>query len=93
MTKTLSENMAKNKTFILALDLYEKWDKATLTAHLISASCAKNFGDRNSLLCLFTESAGSDILISDFGNDLSASTTSREKLEMTEVQASTKIDY
>ena len=85
--------MAKNKTFILALDLYEKWDKATLTAHLISASSAKNFGDRNSLLCLFTESAGSDILISDFGNDLSASTTSTEKLEMTEVQASTKIDY
>ena len=92
LTKALSENMAKNKIFMLTLDLYEKWDKATLTAHLISASCAKNFGDRNSSLCLFTESAGSNILISDFGNDLSTSTTSTVKLEMTEVQVSTKID-
>ena len=72
----LSEDMAKNKDFILTLDLYEKWYKTILTAHLISASYAKNFGDRNSLtLCLFTESAGTDKQVSDFVNDLSTSST------------------
>ena len=76
LTMALSENMAKNKDFILTLDLYEKWDETTLTAHLISASRAKNFGDRNSLtLCFFTESAGTDKQIFDFGNDLSTSST------------------
>ena len=76
LTMALSENMAKNKDFILTLDLYEKWDETTLTAHLISASCAKIFGDRNSLtLCFFTESAGTDKQVSDFGNDLSTSST------------------
>ena len=83
--------MDKNKDFILALDLYEKWDQTALTAHLISASCAKHFGDRNSLtLCLFAESAGTDILVSDFGNDLSTSTTSTEELEAAEVQVFAK---
>ena len=72
----LSENKAKNKDLILTLDLYEKWDETTLTAHLISASCAKNFGNRNSLmLCFFTESAGTDKQIFDLGNDLSTSST------------------
>ena len=64
----LSENMAKNKDFILTLDLSKKWDERTLTALLISASCAKNFGDRNSLtLCLFTESSWTDKHVFDFG--------------------------
>ena len=75
---TLPENMAKNKNFILTLDLYEKWDKITLTAHLIFASCAKNF--------VITESAETDILVSDFGNDLSTSATSTEELEAAEVK-------
>ena len=67
--------------------MYETWDKATITVHLISTSCAKIIGDRNSLtLCLFTESAGTDILVSDFGNDLSTSTTFTEELEAAEVQ-------
>ena len=83
----LSENTAKNKDFILTLDLYEKWDKTSLTAHLISASCVKNFGDRNSLtLCFLTESSGTDILASDFGNDLSTSATSTKELETAEVK-------
>ena len=43
LTMALSVNMTKNKDFLLILDLYEKWNKATLTPHLISASCAKNF--------------------------------------------------
>ena len=56
LTMALSENMAKNKNFILKLDLYEKWDKTTLIAYLISASCGKSFGDKTSLtLCLFKE--------------------------------------
>ena len=76
LTMALSEGMAKNKDFILTLDLYEKWNETTLTAHLISASCAKIFGDSNSLtLCLFTESAGKDKQVFDFGNDLSTSST------------------
>ena len=49
-------------------------NETTLTAHLISASFAKNFGDKNSLtLCFFTESAGPDKQVFDFGNDLSTS--------------------
>ena len=76
LTMALSKNMAKNKDFILTLDLYEKWDETTLTAHLISASCAKSFGDRNSLiLCFFTDSTGTDKQVFDFGNDLSTSST------------------
>ena len=72
LTMALSENMAKNKNFILKLDLYEKWDKTTLIAYLISASCGKSFGDKTSLtLCLFKEPAWADILVSGFGNDLS----------------------
>ena len=74
LTMTLSENMAKNKDFILTLDLHEKWDETTLTALQISASRAKNLGDRNSLtLCLFTESSETDKQVFDFGNDLSTS--------------------
>ena len=42
LTMALSKNMAKNKGFILTLDLYEKWNKTTLTVHLVSSSCAKN---------------------------------------------------
>ena len=88
---TLFKNMAKNKHFKLTLDLYEKWDETTLTAHLISASCAKNFGGRNSLmLCLFTGSVGTDIVVSDFGNDFSTSKTSTEKLEVVEIQVFSK---
>ena len=76
LTIALSENMAKYKDFILTLDLHEKWDETTLTAHLISTSCAKNFGHRNSLtLCLFTKSAGTDTQVFDFGNDISTSST------------------
>ena len=76
LTMTLSESMARNKDFILTLDLHEKWDETTLTAHLISLSCAKNFGDSNSLtLCLFTESAGTDKQVFDFGNDMSIFST------------------
>ena len=87
----LSENMIKNKDLILKLDMQEKWDKKTLTAHLISASCAKNSGHRNSLtLCLFTESAGTYIMVSDFGNDLSTSATFTEKLEAAEVKVFAK---
>ena len=72
----LSENMVKKKDFILTLDLYEKWDETTLTAPLISALCAKNFVDWNSLtLCLFTESAGTDKQVFDFGNDMSIFST------------------
>ena len=84
----LSEIIAKNKDFLLKSDLYENWDKATLTANLISASCAKNIGgDRNSLTFrLFTESAGIDILVSSFSKDLFTSTTSTEELEAAEVQ-------
>ena len=41
LTMALSENMAKNKDFILKLDLYEKWDKTALIAYLISAHVAK----------------------------------------------------
>ena len=68
LTMALSENMVKNKDFILTLDLSKKWDERTLTALLISASCAKNFGDRNSLtLCLFTESSWTDKHVFDFG--------------------------
>ena len=75
----------------MTLNLYEKWDKATLTAHLISASCAKNFGDWNSLaLCLFTESEGTNKLISDCGNELSTPSTSTEALEVTEVKVFAK---
>ena len=74
LTMALSENKAKNKDLILTLDLHEKRDETTLTAHLISASCAKNFGDKNSLmLYFFTESAGRDEQIFDFCNDLSTS--------------------
>ena len=76
LTMALSENMAKNKDFILTLDLYEEWHETALTAPLISVSCAKNFDDRNSLaLCLFTESAGTDKQVVDFGNDISTSST------------------
>ena len=76
VTMAFSENTAKNKDFTLTLDLYEKWNETTLTAHLISASCSKIFGDRNSLtLCFFTESAGTDKQVFDFGNDLSTSST------------------
>ena len=83
----LPEIIAKNKDFLLKSDLYENWDKATLTANLISASCAKNIGDRNSLTFrLFTESAGIDILVSSFSKDLFTSTTSTEELEAAEVQ-------
>ena len=65
LTLALSVNMAKDKDFILTLDLYEKWEKTTLTAHLVPASCAKNFGERNYLtLCLFTEYARIDKLVS-----------------------------
>ena len=66
LTIALPDNMVQNKAIIMTLNLYEKWDKTTLTAHLISASCAKNFGDWNSLaLCLFTESEGTKKLVSD----------------------------
>ena len=66
LTIALPDNMVQNKDIIMTLNLYEKWDKTTLTAHLISASCAKNFGDWNSLaLCLFTESEGTNKLVSD----------------------------
>ena len=37
-------------------------------------------------LCLLTESAGTDILLSDFGNGLSTSVTSTEELEATKVK-------
>ena len=61
--------MVKNRDFILTLKLYEKCDKKTLTAHLTSTSFAKSFVDRNSLtLCLLTESAGTDILVSEITN-------------------------
>ena len=70
---TLSENMAKNKNFILTY--------------------VKYFGDRNSLrLCLFTESVGTGILVSSFGNDVSTSTTFTQELEAAEVQLFAKID-
>ena len=76
LTKALSVNMDKNKDLILALDLDEKWDKTSLTAHLISASCAKSASDRNPLtLCLFTESSETNKQVLDFGNDLSSSST------------------
>lgn len=69
LTIALSRNMVKNRDFILTLKLYEKWDKKTLTAHLTSTSFAKSFVDRNSLtLCLHTESAGTDILVSEITN-------------------------
>ena len=76
LTIALSENMAKNKYFLLKLNLYEKWDETASIARLISASWAKNVGDRNSLaLCLFTESAGTDKQVFDFVNDLFTSST------------------
>ena len=91
LTMSLSVNMAKNKDLILTLDLYEKWGKTALNVHLISAPRAKNLDDRNLLmLYLFTESAGTNILVSDFGNDLSISATSTENLEVTEVQVFAK---
>ena len=91
LTIALPDNMVQNKDIIMTLNLYEKWDKATLTAHLISASCAKNFGDWNSLaLCLFTESEGTNKLISDCGNELSTPSTSTEALEVTEVKVFAK---
>ena len=75
LTIALSENMAKNKDFILLfhkLDLYEKWDKTILITYLISASCGKSFGDRTSLpFCLFKEPAWADMLVSGFEIDLS----------------------
>ena len=83
----LSKNMVQNKDFILTLDLFEKLVKTTLAAHLIFASCAKNFGDRNSLkLCLFTKSTGRDKLVSNFCNDSSTSSTLKEELEVAEVK-------
>ena len=84
----LSEKMVKNKDFVLTLDLYQKWDKTTLTAHLISASCVKIFGDRNSLM-LFVHRR--DMLVSEFSNDLSTCTISTDELEAAEVFAK-KID-
>ena len=91
LTIALPDNMVQNKDIIMTLNLYEKWDKATLTAHLISASCAKNFGDWNSLaLCLFTESEGTNKLVSDCGNELSTPSTSTEALEVTEVKVFAK---
>ena len=90
-TMALSKNMAKNKDFILTLDLCEKWDKTILKVHLISSSSARNFDDKNSLMfCLFTESTGKDILVSNFGNDLSTSTISIKELEAAEVQVFAK---
>ena len=72
--------------FIPILDLYEKWGKTTLTTHLISASCAKNFGERNYLkLCLFTESARTDKLVSDFGNGLSTPSLSTKQKQPPEL--------
>ena len=51
----------------------------------------KTCGYRNSLtLCLFTESAGTDILVSSLGNDLFTSTTSTKKLEVVDVQVFSK---
>ena len=83
----LSHNIPQNKDFILIFDVHGKRDKTTLTAHLISASCAKDFGDRNSLtLCLLTESAGTNKLVSDCGNDLSTPSISTEALEAAEVK-------
>ena len=89
LTIALSENMAKYKDFILTLDLHEKWDETTLTAHLISTSCAKNFGNRNLLTsCLFTESAGTNEQVFYFGNDLF--TSSKSELEAAEVSTFAK---
>ena len=89
LTMTLFENMARNKNFILTFNLYEKWHETAFTASLISASCAKNFDDRNSLaLCLFTESAGTDRQVVDFGNDLF--TSSKYDFEAAEVTAFVK---
>ena len=86
LTMALFENMTKNKNFILTFNLYEKWYETALTAPLISASCVKNFDDRNTLaLCLFTESAGTDRQVVDFCNDLFTSSTC--ELEAEEVTA------
>ena len=72
--------------FIPILDLYQKWGKATLTAHLISASCAKNHGERNYLtLCLFTESARTGKLVYNFGNGLSTPSLSTKQKQPPEV--------
>ena len=76
LAAALSGNMAKNKDFILTLDLHEKWNETTLDTPLISASCAKNIGDRNLLaLRLFIESAATDKQVFDFGNHIFTSST------------------
>ena len=71
VTMALSRNMAKNKAFILILDLNEQWDETSFTTHLTSASCAKSFGAGIKMLCLFAYSAVTDVLTSSFNIDSS----------------------
>ena len=71
VTMALSRNMAKNKAFILILDLNEQWDETSFTTHLTSASCAKSFGAGIKMLCLFAYSAVTDVLTSSFDIDSS----------------------
>ena len=71
LTMELFRYMTKNRDFKMTLDPYEKWNKAKVTPHLTFASCAQNFGDKNSLkLCLFTKPAKTYILLPNFDNNL-----------------------